>query len=530
MTVRSPIAEAPGTVIGPYKLLELIGEGGMGIVYLAEQEGAVRRKVALKVIKPGMDTRQVIARFEAERQAMALMDHPNIAKVLDAGASDGGRPYFVMELVRGVPITEYCDRERLPISERLALFVPVCHAVQHAHQKGVIHRDLKPSNILITLHDGVPVPKVIDFGIAKATRGKLTEKTLETGLTQLIGSPLYMSPEQAGLSGLDIDWRSDIYSLGVLLYELLTGTTPFNQEVLRTVAFDEVRQMIGRDEPPRPSMRLGDLGAVLTEVAARRGSDPRRLRGLMRGGLDWIVMKALEKDRNRRYQTASSLARDLQRCLRNEPLEAGPPGLAYRLRKLARRYQAVLGTTSAFGVLLVTAAVLYAASGARVTAAQRRAEQAAQEAAIARAVSEFLQQDVLSQSRFLVRPTPTGQRRADLTVRSALDRAAATVESRFQGQPLVEAAICLSIGSTYQALGECAAAQPHLERARTLRLRALGATHPDTLAAAHALASLHQAPADLAEAKTRIVELEQDWGKSKKAAQWPDRLGPNRPG
>ena len=291
------VLEGPGTVIGPYKLLEQIGEGGMGIVYMAEQTQPVRRKVALKIIKPGMDTRQVIARFEAERQALAMMDHPNIAKVLDAGATESGRPYFVMELVRGIPITEYCDQHRLPIHKRLDLFMQVCQAVQHAHQKGIIHRDIKPTNVLVTALDGVPLPRVIDFGIAKATGQSLTDKTLFTGFAQLIGTPLYMSPEQAELSAVDIDTRSDIYSLGVLLYELLTGTTPFDQGTFRTAALDEVRRIIREDEPPKPSTRLSALGATLTTVSDNRQTDVRMLSRSLRGELDWIVMKALEKDR-----------------------------------------------------------------------------------------------------------------------------------------------------------------------------------------------------------------------------------------
>jgi serine/threonine-protein kinase len=317
----------PEAVIGPYKLLEPIGEGGMGVVYVAEQSQPVRRKVALKVIKPGMDTRQVIARFEAERQALAMMDHPNIAKVHDAGATESGRPYFVMELVPGIPITEYCDRERLSIPERLELFVLVCRAVQHAHQKGIIHRDLKPSNILVTVIDGAAVPKVIDFGIAKATGVALTDQTLETAFHQLVGTPLYMSPKQADLSGMDVDTRSDIYSLGVLLYELLTGSTPFDQETLRQAAFDEVRRIIREDEPPRPSTRLSTLGESLSTVSASRNAEPRHLSRAVRGELDWIVMKALEKDRTRRYETANDFADDVIRHLNNQPVEAGPrPG------------------------------------------------------------------------------------------------------------------------------------------------------------------------------------------------------------
>jgi serine/threonine protein kinase/WD40 repeat protein len=341
-TVDQLLVERPGTVIGPYKLMEQIGEGGMGLVFVAEQLAPVRRKVALKVIKPGMDTREIIARFEAERQALALMDHPHIAKVLDAGATDSGRPYFVMELVKGIPLTDYCDQSQLTPRERLGLFVSVCQAVQHAHTKGVIHRDLKPSNILVTLHDGTPVVKVIDFGVAKAVGQHLTEKTIYTRFSQMIGTPLYMSPEQAEMSGLDIDTRSDIYSLAVLLYELLTGTTPFDSERLMQAAFDEIRRIIREEEPPRPSTRLSTLGATLSAVSAKRKMEPAKLSALVRGDLDWIAMKGLEKDRTRRYETASAFAADVQRYLREEPIEARPPSASYRLRKFVKRNRRVV--------------------------------------------------------------------------------------------------------------------------------------------------------------------------------------------
>src|SRR5438067_258951 len=332
-----PITEKPGDKIGRYKLLQQIGEGGCGVVYMAEQTQPVRRRVALKVIKLGMDTKQVIARFEAERQALALMDHPNIAKVLDAGATETGRPYFVMELVRGIKITEFCDEKSIPTADRLKLFTQVCQAIQHAHQKGVIHRDIKPSNILVTVNDGVPVPKIIDFGIAKATAGPLTDNTFFTAFEQFIGTPAYMSPEQAEMTSLDIDTRTDIYSLGVLLYELLTGRTPFDPSELLQSGLDEMRRTIREKEPDRPSTRLSTMAeGELTTAAKHRHTEAPRLIHLVRGDLDWIVMKCLEKDRTRRYETANGLASDIQRHLNNEPVVARPPSALYRIEKLAR--------------------------------------------------------------------------------------------------------------------------------------------------------------------------------------------------
>jgi serine/threonine protein kinase/regulator of sirC expression with transglutaminase-like and TPR domain len=356
VTHDEPIAEGPGTVIGSYKLLEQIGEGGFGVVFMALQQEPIRRKVALKVLKPGMDTHQVVARFEAERQALALMDHANIAKVLDAGQTSSGRPYFVMDLVKGLPITDYCDQARLTPRERLELFVPVCQAVQHAHQKGIIHRDLKPSNVLVTLQDGTPVVRVIDFGIAKALGQQLTDKSLFTGFAQMIGTPPYMSPEQAALSNVDVDTRSDIYSLGVLLYELLTGTTPLDKEHFQQAPYDEICRIIREEEPPKPSTRVSTLGAAAVTVSAQRQSDPKRLCQLFRGELDWIVMKALEKDRNRRYETASAFAADVQRYLHDEPVAACPPSAWYRFRKFARRKKGALAIAA--GVFLLLAGLL----------------------------------------------------------------------------------------------------------------------------------------------------------------------------
>lgn len=366
-------AEGVGSVIGPFKLLQQIGEGGFGVVYMAEQIEPVRRKVALKIVKPGMDTKEVIARFEAERQALALMDHPNIARILDAGATTFGRPYFVMDLVRGVPITDFCDRNNLTPRERLALFISVCRAVQHAHQKAIIHRDIKPSNVLVTLDDTGPVVKVIDFGVAKAIGRELTDKTLFTRYEQVIGTPQYMSPEQTEMRTRDVDTRSDIYSLGVLLYELLTGTTPFEKRRIREAAFDEICRIIREEEPPKPSTRISTMGKEATDVSSSGPSGLKHLSQLVRGDLDWIVMKALEKERSRRYETAAELAADVVRHLNHEPIVASSPSLIYKLQKFSRRNKAAVTTASIIVVLLIL--------GVMSTSWQAiRANQSAQEA------------------------------------------------------------------------------------------------------------------------------------------------------
>ena len=345
----------PGTTVaGRYRLLEAIGEGGMGTVWMAEQRVPVKRLVALKLIKLGMASKTVLARFEAERQAMALMDHPNIAKVLDGGMTEDGRPYFVMELVRGIPLTQYCDERRLSISERLDLFVQICQAVQHAHQKGVIHRDIKPTNILVTEHDGRPVPKVIDFGLAKALQGAhaLTEQTLYTAFGAMVGTPLYMAPEQVGISALDVDTRSDVYALGVILYELLTGSTPLEKQRFKEAAWDEICRLIREEEPPRPSVRLSSSDAALS-IAAFRHTEPDKLGRQLRGDLDWIVLKSLEKDRNRRYETANGLAMDIQRYLASEPIMARPPTSLYRFQKMVRRNKLIVAAAGAVLAALV---------------------------------------------------------------------------------------------------------------------------------------------------------------------------------
>jgi tetratricopeptide (TPR) repeat protein len=455
-----------------------LARAASGLVYMAEQIEPVRRKVALKVIKAGMDTREVIARFEAERQALALMDHPNIARVLDGGATATGRPYFVMELVRGIPITDYCDQAQLSTPERLRLFIKVCQAVQHAHQKGIIHRDIKPSNVLITLHDGEPVPKVIDFGVAKAVGQRLTEKTFYTGYAQMIGTPAYMSPEQAELSGLDIDTRADIYSLGALLYELLTGATPFDKETLARAALDEMRRMIRETEPPKPSTRLRTLGDKLPEVAKRRNTEAAALGRVVQGDLDWIVMKCLEKDRRRRYETANGLAMDLRRHLADEPVTAGAPSAGYKFGKFARRHKAALA------VAATIAAVLVMATGISVWQAVRAAR------------AEALAKERLTESESITKFLTGVFRSADpwrdgrtITVAETLDRAVTNLDRDLSAQPARRAQLQTALGWTYQGLGLGRQAIPLQEKARDYYLATFGPEHPDTLAAMFNLAN-----------------------------------------
>jgi serine/threonine protein kinase len=451
--------EAEGQNIGRYKLLERVGEGGCGVVYVAEQTQPVRRRVALKVIKLGMDTKQVVARFEAERQALAMMDHPNIAKVFDAGATEAGRPYFVMELVRGIRITDYCDQASLSTKDRLDLFIKVCQAIQHAHQKGIIHRDIKPSNILVTLHDGVPVPKVIDFGIAKATEGRLTDATVYTQLHQFIGTPAYMSPEQAEMSGLDIDTRSDIYSLGVLLYELLAGSTPFDARELMAGGIDAMRKTIREKEPVRPSTRFATLeGEESTTTARRRSADVPKLIHLLQGDLDWIVMKCLEKDRTRRYETANGLAADIQRHLNNEPVTAAAPSNLYRLKKFVRRHRVGLAMTSALALLLIAGILASTWEAVRARKAEREQARLRQQAEAAEKASRTAATESRQVAKFLtdmlegVGPSVALGRDTTL-LREILDKTAGRVRKELQGQPDVEATLLSAIGNVYEAIG-----------------------------------------------------------------------------
>jgi len=538
--VNIPLTEKPGDRIGRYKLLQQIGEGGCGVVYMAEQEEPVRRRVALKVIKLGMDTKQVIARFEAERQALALMDHPNIAKIFDAGVTEvavvgqasrlptgrlapedrttgetppeaggtpaplppatrhpplvtsPGRPYFVMELVRGIKITDFCDENKLSTADRLKLFIQVCHAIQHAHQKGVIHRDIKPSNILVTINDGVPVPKVIDFGIAKATAGRLTDHTLFTAFEQFIGTPAYMSPEQAVMTSLDVDTRSDIYSLGVLLYELLTSRTPFDQKELLAAGLDEMRRTIREQEPPRPSTCLSTMAAdALTTTANERHTDAPKLIHLIRGDLDWLVMKCLEKDRARRYETANALAMDLQRHLNDEPVVACPPSRSYRFQKLVRRNKLAFAAIAAVTTALVLGVVVSSWQAIRATRAEKLATARLAEVSAERDAKEVARQEAEAISTFMGEvfqsPDPARDGRT-ITVAETLDKAAKKLEADLADQPARRARLQATLGMTYHSLGLYRQAIPLREKVLDYHRAASGPEQPGTLEAMHNLA------------------------------------------
>ena len=611
----SSIHEGTGTKIGRYKLLQLIGEGGFGTVFMAEQTEPVHRRVALKLIKAGMDTRQVIARFEAERQALALMDHPNIARVLDAGATDGGRPYFVMELVRGEPVTRYCDQARLPVRERLELFRDVCNAVQHAHQKGIIHRDLKPSNVLVTVADGVPLPKIIDFGIAKATEARLTDKTLFTELHQLIGTPEYMSPEQAEVCGVDIDTRSDIYALGVLLYELLAGSTPLERGRLHSTPLAEIQRLIREEEPPRPSLRLatlaldtarrashavamrrsakpgvtsqGSLGVArcptppdaagdssdssAIEIARRRQSEPLPLSRSLCGDLDWIVMKCLEKDRQRRYATASALADDVGRYLVDQPVLATPPSAGYRFRKFVRRNRgAVLAGAMVTSTLLVAAGVSLA-FGLSATRQRKDAEFARARALKAEGEAEARADELEQVAKFqqeqlsgidaqsmgmrlragLLKKARAAFERAELPAEEADARVAelekllagsdftglalealennffqpalAAIEKQFVGQPLVKARLLQTLADTLHELGLYEEAGVPQEQAVAIRRRLLGDDHPDTLGSVRSMGFVLLAQGNSAEAEIYLREA-LEGGRRVLGGEHPDTL------
>jgi len=496
-TLRTLVKDAAiGEIVSEkYRLIEELGSGGMGIVYKAEQIKPVKRGVALKIIKLGMDTSQVVARFETERQALAVMDHPNIAKVFDGGATETGRPYFVMELVRGIPITEYCDKHKLTIRERLELFIQVCQAVQHAHQKGVIHRDLKPSNVLVLVQEDKPIPKIIDFGIAKAIEHRLTERTLFTEQGQLIGTPEYMSPEQAEMSGLDVDTRSDIYSLGIMLYELLVGVLPFEARDLRSRGIDRIQKLIRETDPPKASSRLSGLNDSRTSIAEHRKTDPMSLCRELKGDLDWIIMKAMEKDRTRRYESANGLTVDIQRYLNNEPILARPPSTGYRLRKFFRRHK--MGVVAA---VLVSIALLVGVAGLTIglKEAVKAKDEALQQAAKVEAINEFL-------NSMLSSPDPSQDGR-NVKVVDILDNAREKIGESFKGKPEIEASVRHTLGETYDAIGVYEKSVAELEKALDIEKRILGLDHSDTLNTMNSLAAVFIRLGKYAEAESILRE------------------------
>lgn len=497
MSTASHDTGAPGLDerIGPYKLLSVLGEGGMGIVYLAEQERPVKRRVALKVIKPGMDSKRMLARFEAEQQALALLDHPNIARVFDAGTTETGRSYFVMEYVKGVPITEHCDRHRLSIEERLDLFLQICQAVQYAHQKGIIHRDIKPSNLLVSLEGEHATPKVIDFGIAKAMVQPLTERTLHTEIGQLMGTPEYMSPEQAEMTSQDIDTRTDIYSLGVVLYELLVGTLPWESNQLRSARPDHVGRVIREKAPKAPSRRLREFPSEqLTSMTQCRRVDSGVLNRKLRGDLDWITLKAMEKERVRRYASVGELIADIGRHMHCEPVVAGPPSTIYRFEKFVRRNKALVTGLAAVLVVLI-AGVVATSSFAILAERQRQTSQA---------VADFLTHDLLG----LVDPNEA--RGSEVSVRYILDGATRNLEGKFSNEPRVEASIRQALGDTYVKLGEWRQARPHFERIVEIHRQCLGEEDPATLGAMAMLAWIYMAEVRFDQAErlnTRVWEI-----------------------